>query len=119
MFLANVYGRYLGEQYDFFFGPGVGVISAETTKTDASPNTSIKLTSGAMGCATGGARYFFGKTISTGVGLTSYYCWAGSYKKTTVDASNVSSDATVSKSASVYGGFLFLFIEWNEERTLI
>lgn len=119
MFLFGLYGRYLGNGYDLHLGPAAAVMSTEMTKTEAAPNKSVKYESGTMACAMGGGRVFFGKDVSAGIGVTGFYCGTGSYKKTVVNASDVSSQTEVSEKASSYGVMGFLFLEWNEERALL
>ena len=118
MFLLGLYGRYLGNGYDLHFGPAAAVMGTEVTKTDASPDKSIKYESGTIACAMGGGRVFFGKDVSFGMGISAFYCGTGSYKKTVVNASSASSESEISERASSYGAMGFLFLEWNEERTL-
>lgn len=119
MFLLGLYGRYLGNGYDFHLGPAAAVMGTKLTEADASPDKSIKYDSGTMACAMGGGRLFFGKDVSAGIGVSAFYCGTGSYKKTVENSSSASSQVEVSEKASSYGVMGFLFLEWNEERALL
>ncbi len=118
MIMVNIYGRYLGKGFDLQLGPGIASMSNTTEKTEAAPNRSVEYKSTITPCLLGGGRIFFGQKLSAGVGLSSFFCYRGSYERTVESSSGALTVDNIEKSVSSYGGLIFLFLEWNEERKL-
>lgn len=112
-------GPYIGltrGKNDLLIGLGVSGVTTTIKDQDAAPETQINLNK-SLGCGFLGWRNYFGKSQSTGLGLTGYTCLASDYTKTLNSQSDTKT--TISDKASASGGFLYFFFTWGEERKLI
>ena len=118
-YLATLYAAYMAKTYDVFLGVGGALTSYTTQGPEADPNQKENFSSGTMGCGTAGSRYYFGqKGFAAGVGLSCYFCLGGSYKKSITSKSEVTTESTESSRPSQSGAIVYLFLGWDEERTL-
>lgn len=116
-----VLGPYLGyasAQTDIFAGAAVGMMATTLREQAATPDSEVHLGI-RSGCGFGGIRRYFGKGITTGIGINGYHCVASSYDKTNVSTTQLRTESVVSAEASSSGGFVYLFLAWDESRTLL
>lgn len=111
---VGAYLGYLGKADDLFLGAGVSTASIRFPD-EVDPNTQTTLNK-SLPCGFAGWRHYFKTKLTTGLGLTGYYCQSDQYEKT-VNASTTTS-SQVSEKISSSGGLFYFLITWGEERKI-